>query len=402
MGRLGVIAAAAAMVLAGCGEKPAGPKGKGSCCGSEKCKGRPPAVAKLLVTLPDYCPTPDGMAIDAQGNIVVACPNYADKDKPVAERRPAVFIKIDPANKVTKWFDCPVMEETGIACPMGIAFGPDGDLYVCDNQNWPTGNGPDGSLNQGRILRLRVAADGSVKTTIVAEGISHPNGVRVHKGKLYVTVSMLPKVKDPDGLLVSAVYTFGLDDEGVKVANTRDDPNLLVEFKTLNRDCQYGMDGIVFDSKGDLFVGNFGDGALHRVTLNADGSVKDSAVFAKTDMKTPMYDPADKTKIQPDFKEMMVRAKMRTTDGICIDADDNIYVADFSNNAVAKVDPKGNITVITQNGDTDGSDGQLDQPGEPVVRGGELVVTCFDMVTGPDKVNTKHDKPYTICTVDLE
>ncbi|HUU90357.1 MAG TPA: hypothetical protein VM238_04020, partial [Phycisphaerae bacterium] len=30
----------------------------------------------LLAELPDYCPTPDGMAIDAQGNIVVACPNY--------------------------------------------------------------------------------------------------------------------------------------------------------------------------------------------------------------------------------------------------------------------------------------------------------------------------------------
>ncbi len=382
VGRLGMVAAAVAMLLAGCGQKP--------------------AKAKLLVTLPDYCPTPDGMAMDAEGNIVVACPNYADKDKPVAERRPAVFIKIDKQNKVTKWFECPVMEESGIACPMGIAFGPDGDLYVCDNQNWPTGNGDNGERNEGRLLRLRVAADGSVKTTIVAEGISHPNGVRVHKGKLYVTVSMLPKIKNPDGLLVSAVYRFDLDDEGIKLTNTRDDPNLFVEFKTLNKDCQYGMDGIVFDSKGALFVGNFGDGALHKVTLGADGSVKESTVFAKTNMATPMYDPPGSKTLHPDFKTMMVRSKMRTTDGICIDAKDNIYVADFSNNAIAKVSPAGEITVITQNGDTDGSDGQLDQPGEPIVRGSELVVTCFDMVTGPDKVNTKHDKPYTICTVELE
>ena len=351
-------------------------------------------TARLLVTLPDFCPTPDGMAIDADGNIVVACPNYGSYPSDAkVPAKPAVFIKIDKAGAVSKWFECPVMAETGRACPMGIAFGPDGDLYVSDNQNWPTGNGDDGEINQGRILRLRVR-DGVVeKTTVVAGGISHPNGVRVHKGYVYATVSMLPKIKHPDGKLASAVYRFKLDDQDVKVANTRDDKNLLVLFKTLNPDCQYGVDGLVFDSKGNLFVGNFGDGALHKITFDAEGNVTGTTVFAKTDFNTPMKDPA--------FKEMMVKAAMRTTDGICIDADDNIYVADFSNNAVARVDPSGKITVLAQNGDTDGADGLLDQPGEPIVRAGQLIVTCFDMVTGPDKVNTKHDPPHTICVIPL-
>jgi sugar lactone lactonase YvrE len=349
---------------------------------------------RLLAELPDYCPTPDGMAIDADGNIVVACPNYgsypADAEVPA---KPAVFIKIDKANRVTKWFECPVMAETGRACPMGIAFGPDGDLYVSDNQNWPTGNGDDGRINQGRILRLRVRNGLVEKTTVVAGGISHPNGVRVYKGHVYATVSMLPKIKHDDGKLASAVYRFNLDDQDIQVTNTRDDKNLLVLFKTLNPDCQYGVDGLVFDSKGNLFVGNFGDGALHKVTFDAEGNVTGAAVFAKTDFNTPMKDPT--------FKEMMVKAAMRTTDGICIDAADNIYVADFSNNAVARVDPSGKITVLAQNGDTDGADGLLDQPGEPIVRGDELVVTCFDKVTGPDKVNTKHDAPHTICVIPL-
>jgi len=65
------------------------------------------------------------------------------------------------------------------------------------------------------------------------------------------------------------------------------------------------------------------------------------------------------------------------------------------------VDPSGTITVLAQNGDTDGAGGLLDQPGEPIVRGDELVVTCFDKVTGPDKVNTKHDSPHTICVIPL-
>jgi hypothetical protein len=143
--------------------------------------------------------TPDGMAMDRAGNVVVACPNYADMKKP------AVFIRIDRQNKATRWFDCPVLKETGRACPMGIAFGPDGDLYVCDNQNWPTGNGKNGEINQGRILRLRVRGNQVEKCTVVAGGLSHPNGVRIWKEQLYVTNSLLPKIKNDDGLLARGV-----------------------------------------------------------------------------------------------------------------------------------------------------------------------------------------------------
>ena len=55
-----------------------------------------------------------------------------------------------------------------------------------------------------------------VASKVVAYGMSHPNGVRVHKGYLYVTQSMLPKVEGD--VLVSAVYRFRLDDEGVRAA----------------------------------------------------------------------------------------------------------------------------------------------------------------------------------------
>jgi len=345
------------------------------------------AQSKLLVCLPDDCPTPDGMAVDAEGNLVVACPNYADPSKP------ACLVKVDRQGQVRHWVTVPPLAETGRACPMGIAFGPEGELYVCDNQNWPTGNGPAGELNQGRLLRLVIRGNRIEKITVVAQGISHPNGVRVHQGHVYITVSMLPKVKRDDRLLVSAVYRFRLHDEGITLTNTLADPNLLATFVTQNRDCQYGADGLAFDRHGNLFVGNFGDGALHKLTFDPQGNVTSNRVFAKTDFNTPMS--------AKDFGTKMVQAKMRTTDGICIDAQDNIYVADFSNNAICKVDPQGTITVLAQSTDGNGADGGLAQPGEPIIWNGKLVVSCFDIVTGPDKVNTRHDRPFTLAYLEL-
>jgi sugar lactone lactonase YvrE len=286
--------------------------------------------------------------------------------------KPAVFMKIDPQNRLSLHAECPVLEKTGRACPMGIDIGPDGALYVCDNQGWP--GTPEGQ-NEGRILKLTIR-DGQVKKTeVVAYGMSHPNGIKVHQGQLYVTQSLLPKIESRE--LVSGVYRFNVTDRDIKVNNDAGDRSLLIQFKTLNMDCQYGLDGLSFDSKGNLFVGNFGDGTLHKITFEDDGSVASCEEFAKS-------------------------RRMRTTDGICMDADDNIYVADFSENAVCKVTPRGKVTILARSPDCDGSQGGLDQPGEPIVRGNELIVSCFDMVTGPDKVNTGHDKPYTMAVITLD
>lgn len=54
--------------------------------------------------------------------------------------------------------------------------------------------------------------------------------------------------------------------------------------------------------------------------------------------------------------------QLRTTDGMCIDDKGNIWVADFSANAVARIDKDGKIQRIAQSPDCDGSDGGLDQP----------------------------------------
>jgi len=351
---------------------------------------------QLLVELPDYAVTPDGMAIAPDGDLVVACPNFAAYAK--GATRPSVpgcFIKIGKDLKVHKLFDCPVLAETGRACPMGIEFGPEGDLYAIDNQNWGTGNGPNGEINQGRILRLKIADGKLAETTVVAQGISHPNGLRYHQGQIFVTVSKLPKVKRPDGLMVSAVYRFPANGRGIQVSDTLADPNLLASFVTENRYAQYGADGIVFDSQGNLYVGNFGDGKILKIVLFPNGKVSQNTVFARTDHDYSL-DPA-----VPGFLAKAFAAKMRTTDGICVDKADNLYVADFSNNAIAKVTPAGRISVLAQNPDTGGRNGDLNEPGEPVVWQGRLVVSNFNAVFEPDKVSQRHTTPAKMSVIDL-
>ena len=326
--------------------------------------------SKLLVALPEeYVATPDGMVIDAEGNLVVACPNFGDLSLP------GCVIKIDKDNNVTKWFDVPVNQVTGEARPMGIDFDADYNLYIVDNQGW---TGAPETQNQGRVLKVTFK-DGALDTcTEIATGMEHPNGLKVKDGYLYVTQSCFGQIADPSGKLVSGVYRFPMDAEGIKVTNTLDDEHLLTTFITENLDCQYGADGLVFDKAGNLYVGNFGDSALIKVEFNADGSVKEQGVWAQS------------------------AENMTTTDGMCIREDGTIYVADFSRNALAKVTTDGTVTRIAQSPDSDGANGEMDQPGEPIIWNNMIVMSCFDMVTDDGKINSTHDAPHTMCWIPIE
>ena len=322
---------------------------------------------KLFALLPDFVATPDGMAVASNGDLVLACPNYADPSKP------GCILRIDEKRNIRKWVDVPVSEETGHAFPMGIAFGPDGDLYICDNQGW---SGAPELIFKGRILRLKIEGDTIVKTTVVAKDMEHPNGMRIRDGHIYLTQSMLSREKDPSGKLLSCVYKFRLDDENISVTNTLKDKNILTTFITYNPDCQYGVDGIEFDREGNLLIGNFGDGAVYKISFNADGTVKENSVWAQDS------------------------SQLQSTDGMIMDDGGNLFIADFCANAIAKVTPDGRVSRIAQSPDTDGFHGELDQPGEPIIWKGRLVVACFDLVTGPGNVNTAHELPATLSELD--
>lgn len=325
---------------------------------------------KLFTLLPEeFVSTPDGMEIDQHGNLILSCPNFADMSMR------SCICKITPDGKIYKWFDVPLNPHTQEARSMGIAFGPGGDLYIVDNQGW---TGKPELIRQGRILRISFENDEITAVRTVAYGMEHPNGIRIRGNYMYVTQSTMNKVCTESGNAISCVYRFHLDDENIQVTNTLDDKNIFVSYETYNPNDQYGLDGIVFDAEGNLYVGNFGDGEIFKITFNEDGSIKENISFAK--------DPEN----------------LRSTDGMTVDPYGNIYVADFVMNAIAKIDKNGNITRIAQSPDTDGFHGELDQPGEPCFWNGKIIVSCFDCVTGGDKVNTAHELPATMSMLDVE
>lgn len=327
--------------------------------------------SKLFLKLPEHlCSTPDGMTVDAQGNLILSCPNFADLSMP------SCVLKIDADRNVTHWFDVPKNPYSGEARAMGIEFGPDGDLYLVDNAGW---TGKDNMVYTGRILRLKVNDQGVVHCTTLADNMEHPNGIRIRNGHIYVTQSCMNRQKTDSGKLMSCVYCFPLDLEGYHCTNTLADDYILETFITENPKCQYGVDGIVFDHSGNLYIGNFGDGAVHKLVLSEDGTkVVSNTIFAK--------DPAN----------------LKSTDGMCIDKYGNIYVADFSANAIGRIAPDGTVTRMACSPDSDGFNGELDEPGEPCIWNDKIIVSCFDLVTDDDKVNTAHEMPATMAMLDIE
>lgn len=315
-------------------------------------------TAKLFASLPDCCPTPDAFDIAPDGSLTLSCPNYANKTKP------GVLLRISKNGKVTKLVKVPTLIGSNIAKPMGITYDNNGFLYVCDNQT-----------NKGRLLRMRIKKNKLISTDVIAYGFNSINGIRHHNGFVYVTQTQLPKLKKDK--VVGGVYRFKTTDRNIKVNNDEMDKNLLYTSVTQNPERQVGLDGLVFNKKGELFVGNLGDATIYKLTLDAEGKLINEDIYAKLPINS-------------------------APDGINIDAKGNLYVAGFAQNQIFKIDTQQNVELLANYPDNDGAEGGLDQPADLIVYNGKLIISNFDLMVVKGMVNSKHNKPYTISFLELE
>jgi len=318
-------------------------------------------VSRRAILLPDYCNTPDAMALLADGSMILSVPNFTDPTSP------GVLMKVSAQDEVSLFCRLPLHPQTQRVYPMGIREAPDGSLFVADSQCM------DPAPNNSRLLRVRVVNGKADGVEVVARGLNVANGVAIRDGFVYVTDSVVGTADD--GATLSAVYRFRLDERDVELQQAAD-PHLLVTQKTLSKEIPVGADGIDFDHQGNLYVANCGDGLLERFTFDDSGKVAGRKVITQA-------------------------GAMQSADGIYFDRrTKRIYVADILANAVLAVTLDGRVETVARDGDNDGSAGQLDGPSEAIVRGNELIAANFDRVF-PGSVNTEPDKPYSLAVIAL-
>jgi sugar lactone lactonase YvrE len=321
--------------------------------------------AQLLVALPECVNTPDGMSLQPDGSIILSAPNLNDK------KSPSVLMRITPLNKAELWYTLPVAPgPLGRIFPMGISRAPSGDLFVADMQYM------EDKVQKSRLWRIVVKNGAPEKIVLVAQGFNVANGTTVHDGYVYITESVLEEGSQP---LTSAVMRFKLDEENVQLATPlKGDPHIIATFKSYKKDWGFGADGIAFDSKGNLFVGLFGEGEMYKITFDPSGKVASNKLFAKA-------------------------PGLKTCDGMsCDPRTDKLYVADSAANAVQVISPDGSVQTLAQNGDIKNKlQGKLDQPCEALVRGNTIVVSNMDWPF-PGFVNTKWQMPATLSVIKLD
>lgn len=316
----------------------------------------------LLHSLPVQYNTPDGMALAPDGSIIVSVPNFGNPSYPAALLRMA-------NDTIGFFFAPPKHPDTKHAAPMDLAYGPDGNLYYADNQ-WQYSR-----ERKSRLMRIRMQNGKPTTVETVVDGFRLANAVLWKGDTIYVTDSQWDTPEKPRESAVLRFSLAELNRAPVKLKPGFTDPHILATFTTQDNPSglDNGADGLDYDSKGNLYTGGFGDGILYKLTLKPDGTLGQKTQFAK----------------------------LACVDGLIVDrATDRLYVCDSKNNAIRIVTPDGKVSTLSENADTNGQNGLLDQPAEVLLQGNRLFIANYDM---PEKAfkNQRFDAPHTLSVITM-
>ena len=195
--------------------------------------------------------------------------------------------------------------------PHGVYADVNGNIYVADTQN----------------CVIRKVTPQGVATTIAGQGICtfndgistlanfrYPFGVTIDSNEIiYVADSSNNRVRKitPSGY----VSTFA----GQVNSGSTDGIGINAKFN--------GLTGICTDSNGNIYTADSGSSKIRKITpLGMVTTIAGSTAGYLDDIGT--------------------NAKFNKPNGICIDSNDNLYVADTNNNRIRKITPSGIVSTI--------------------------------------------------------
>ena len=334
----------------------------------------------LLKRFGDIVNTPEGLALDREGNLYLSAINGVDPTYSGHVWR--------LCRKTGKWSVFAVTRAdtpSGRSFPQGIVFGDDGNLYYAENQYFADRD------YKSEVRRIVIADGEPLRCETVVRGALLPNGLRWRDGALYFSESF---VKGRPGGAIYRIPAATLDAANpvrlLPKERMAEDPFFVGFVPTeLRSRCGIdpkddrvhiytaGPDGIDFDAEGNLYTGSFGDGRFWR--LKALGGGRFGA------------------------PELLDDKTVTCCDGICFDAKRNrIILTAAAQNAIYAWDvARGRMELVWSNGDTDGADGLLDQPSEVLfLPDGRLAVVNID-APSPGMVNSGADAVHTLSVIEL-
>ena len=254
--------------------------------------------------------TPRAVALDKNGNVYVA------------DEGNHVIRKITPNGTVTTLAGSGQVaaidgkgKEAAFNTPRGIAVGPDGNIYVADFGNHRIRRvTPDGTVTTYAGDGSSGFSDGAAEKARFAK----PSGVSVDKdGRVYIAdfgnnaIRVVQKGDDGTlkvGTLAGALAAPGYADGGGGSAQFNDPW------------------GLVVDAVGRVFVADYGNSLIRKIT--PDGTVSTYAGRVVTETSTPISGFED----GPGSN-----AKFAAPSGVAIDELGYVYVVDTQNNCIRKI-----------------------------------------------------------------
>jgi len=304
----------------------------------------------------------EGLTSDAAGNLYTTLRNRAPE--------PCQVVRVSAASA-----DPSAAETVGLVpqpcSPSGLAFGPDGLLYI-------TGSG----AARDQIVRLRPDAGSPPVATPFATDVPQANGLAFdRRGSLWATdgsvgVGTVFRVPPDGGVGVAAFRVPSLRNDVTGTARgvgrITSTVNPFTAEATAPNPQTIVANGIAFTKRGDLLVADTARGALWKVELDRNGTVTSRESCDSTYSANTLC--LDDVLVQHPYLEGL--------DGIALDEAGNVWGAANERNAIAVAASDGSVQELFRNAPVGPNQlrnaGPLETPTSPVVAGHRLCVAQSD------------------------